>query len=714
MSTVSEAKEKLKNYANYGFYKELVDTQYQTIDANIFTRNNIDDHFNSIMAILSDAIDTEYVQNMMIHLIFTDGIDCELLISEYLFFLMFITLPLEVGEKIDSDKLFYVEDITQKEICKYIDDKFVKRYRTQLPLIQLNQTIDCIYGKFRDIRKFQPYLMNTVNLEDTMELMKKYKEFYNAIHCNVENVPIEEVKNVGLKAAEVQVKYIVNSDHCLRDSFRTGEGINTKQFKEVQANIGTKPNGKGGVYPVTINSSFVTGGLKTAQDMVIESSIGRQAQILAKNNVGISGNFARLLGLNCMNTMLHKDPTHICHTKNFVKVHIKDETILKAYDMRYYRFIENGIEHLLDCDKDKHLIGQTLYFRSPITCESFHNGHGVCYRCYGNLAYVNRNINIGKIAAEEQTSRLTQKLLSAKHLLESSVIKINWVGPIFDLFEICLDSICMRTDVNYSGMFLKITNLESTDEFEESDFNYAVTAFSIIYPDGTEAEIHTVDSDDIFLQPDLADIVVKMINASDDDEAIIPFEDLEKIQALFTVPIKNNELQATLDKIKNIINVKSITGSYTKDEILEDFLATNIKGGIKLAGVHFEIIIANQIRDKDDLLNFPDWSIPHNDNYQILTLNASLMDSPYLTTRLLYSKLNRVLIKPSTFEVTRGSMNDLFAIPNPKEFLDSKPIDPEEKDDSIEINGKKKVDPFIWFDSEEEYERYRAKHNSKY
>ena len=124
MSAISEAKAQLTNYANYGFYKELVDTQYQTIDANIFTRNNIDDHFNSIMAILSDGIETNYVQNMMIHLIFTDGVDCELTITEYLFSLMFFTLPLEVGEKIDSDKLFYVEDITQKEICRYIDDKF--------------------------------------------------------------------------------------------------------------------------------------------------------------------------------------------------------------------------------------------------------------------------------------------------------------------------------------------------------------------------------------------------------------------------------------------------------------------------------------------------------------------------------------------------------------------------------------------------------------
>ena len=707
-------KSQLINYTNYGFYRELVDNQYQTIDANIFTRNNIDDHFNNIMAILSDGIETEYVQNMIIHLIFTDGVDCELTICEYLFSLMFFTLPLEVGNSIDSDKLFYVEDITQKEICRYIDNKFIKRYRTMLPLIQINQTIDCIYGKFRDIRKFQPYLMNTVNLEDTITLMKKYKEFYDAVHCDVSDVPIEEIKNVGLKAAEVQKDIIINSEHCLRDSFRTGEGINLKQYKEVNANIGTKPNGKGGVYPTSINSSFITGGLKSAQDMVIESSIGRQAQILAKNNVGLSGNFARLLGLNCMNTMLHKDPTHICYTKNFIKVFIKDETILQAYDMRYYRFIENGVEHLLDFDKDKHLIGQTLYFRSPMTCESFHNGHGVCYRCYGNLAYVNRNINIGKIAAEEQTSRLTQRLLSAKHLLESSVIKLKWVGNMSDLFGVYFDALCMRQDVDYSGMFLKITNIDAVDEYEDFDFNYSVTSFTVIYPDGTETEIHTSDSDDIYLQPELADMVVKAINNSDDDIAIIPFEELDKIQALFNVPIKNNELQATLDKIKNIINVKSITSNYTKDTILEDFLNTNLKGGIKLASVHFEVIIANQIRDKDDILNFPDWSIPHNDGYQILTLNSSLMDSPYLSTRLLYSKLNRVLIKPSTFEVYKGSMNDLFANPNPKAFLDSEPEDPNTKEDTIEVNGKKKVDPFIRFDSEEEYERYRAKHNSKY
>ena len=710
MAVTKAQKEQLNNFTAYGFYRELVENGVQSVDAHIFTRKNIDDHFNSIIAILSDGIETEYVQRMMVHLIFTDGEYADLTIAEYMFCLMFFTLPLEAGQEIDSDKLFWVQDITQDEICKYINNKFIKRYRTILPFMQLNQTIDTIYTKFRDIRKFQPYLMNTVNLKDTIDLMTKYKEFYNAVHCDATGVPIEDVKEFGMKAANTQVKYIINSEHCLRDSFRTGEGINTKQFKEVQAHIGTKPNGKGSVYPTIINSSFITGGLRTPADMIIESSIGRQAQILSMNNVGSSGSFARLLGLNCMNTTLHKDPTYSCDTRNFIKVFIADKGILDSFDMRYYRLQEDGIDHRLDADKDKHLIGQTIFVRSPMTCQSYAKGHGICYKCYGDLAYVNRNINIGKIAAEEQSSRFTQRLLSAKHLLESSVIKLDWEGPLSEFFDISYDSICMRSDVDYTNYFIKIDSLETDDEYDDIEFNYSVSSFSVIYPDGSEREIKTTDSDNIYLIPEFATLVLKVFNSCEDNEpAIIPFDDLQSIQALFKVPIKNNELQATMDKIVSIINVKKITSTYTKDAILEDFMNTNMKGGIKLSSVHYEVILANQFRDKDNILEYPDWSVPNTDNYQILTLSSSLMDSPFLMTRLLYSRLNKVLIKPSTFEVNRGSVNDLFMVKYPKQFIDSEPIDPDEKDDSIMIDGKKKINPFVQFESEEEYQRWIEK-----
>ena len=85
-------KEQLRNLDNYGFYQELVENGRMDVDAHLFTRRNIDDHFNSILAILSDGIETEYVQRMLIHLMFTDGEYADLTITEYMFCLMFFTL----------------------------------------------------------------------------------------------------------------------------------------------------------------------------------------------------------------------------------------------------------------------------------------------------------------------------------------------------------------------------------------------------------------------------------------------------------------------------------------------------------------------------------------------------------------------------------------------------------------------------------------------
>ena len=702
---------------NYGMYATLLNKGKMDVDANIFTRRNIDDHFQAIVNILSDGIETEQVQRMMLNVKFVDGVNVDLTIFEYLFNLMVYTLPLEAGEKIDSDKLFWCEDISEDIIGEYINEKFIKRYRTKLPFIELNQTIDTIFGKFRDIKKFQWYLMNTVNLEDTCDLMDKYPEFYEAVHCDASGVPIEDVKAFGMKATNKQIEYITNSEHCLRDSFRTGEAVSAKQFKEVQANIGSKPNGRGGVYPVIINSSFVTGGLTDPTAMVIESSIGRQAQILAKNNVGFSGNFARLLGLNCMNTTLHEDPNYVCDTKNFVEITIEDQTMLNCFDLRYYRNSPNplSVDHLIDASRDKHLIGKTIYLRSPMTCNSFAHGKGICYRCYGNLAYVNRDVNAGKISAEELSSRFTQRLLSAKHLLESMVEKMEWVGPLYEYFEVYMDCLCMRNDVNFANIQLKLVNIETEDEYDNTlDYNYHVNEFSLLLPDGQELSIHTTEMDNIYLQPEFADAIMKRIEEAEDDEAIlIPLADFVDMQNIFRVQIKNNELQATMNDIKGLINTSAKTKSLTKDELLYQFLTTNIKGGIKINCVHHEVLIANQMRSIDNALEFPDWGV-ENQEYQILTLNSSLLESPFLLTRLLYSKLNKVLITPSTFEVSKPSVNDVFAMVNPVKYLNSDPRELDQNanrdvDEETSTKARRKIDPIMQWSSMEEYEKWAAR-----
>ena len=52
---------------------------------------------------------------------------------------------------------------------------------------------------------------------------------------------------------------------------------------------------------------------------------------------------------------------------------------------------------------------------------------GVCYKCYGKLAYTvfdrkqKIGINIGRIAVEVVTAKLTQMQLSVKHILEAII-----------------------------------------------------------------------------------------------------------------------------------------------------------------------------------------------------------------------------------------------------------------------------------------------------
>ena len=42
---------------------------------------------------------------------------------------------------------------------------------------------------------------------------------------------------------------------------------------------------------------------------------------------------------------------------------------------------------------ENELVGKTIFLRSPITCASASRGDGVCYRCYGDIAYTNADIN---------------------------------------------------------------------------------------------------------------------------------------------------------------------------------------------------------------------------------------------------------------------------------------------------------------------------------
>lgn len=662
-------------------YKDLCETGKQTIYTKDLNAENINQHFYSILNILKDGIETEEVQSMMLTIIFEDDIDVDLSIFDYVYNLMFWQLRTAIQQPITSLYLVFFDNITKGAIKSYIDNTFVDPYRKKIPFITTNQTIDIPLGKFRDLRQFQLYLANTLNLEDTIDLMNKYPEFNETVHFNVDGIPLEDVKDKGMEATNKQIEYIKNSDHCLRDSFRTGEAISPKQYKEVAVNIGSKPDGLGSVFPHPIKHSFMNGGLQTPEEITVESSVGRQAQNLQKNNVGQSGAFARLLELNNQDTYLHKDPNYVCNSKNFEEIVIENETILKMFDLRYYRENPNGIEKLLEAKKDKHLIGKKLYFRSPMCCDSAAKGHGVCYRCYGDLAYANQEVNIGQIAAEGLSSIYTQILLSAKHLLESSIIKMEWNPEFYQMFNVTFNTIGLKSDFMFRGYKLMIgEDVKSEEAIDEITYNYYINSFTIITPDGESIRMHTLDSDNIYFVPEFFDMYstrldqVQRYNEDNnidvpDTSVIFDVAELMDLDSLFIIEIKNNELSRTMDQIKKLIDNKTIISKYDRNSILEAFIKTNISGRITLNSVHFEILLMNQIRAADDMLDMPDWSLPNAD-YQILALSAALSNNRSITVALESSKVKNILLNPRNGKITKPSISDLYFMEQPQEYLD--------------------------------------------
>lgn len=662
---------------NYWPYKDLVETGYQTIYTKDINQDNIDTHFMSVLNILKDGIETPEVQAMKIHVVFQNDAELNLVIFDYVLNLMFWPLCTSVGHPIWDVHVVFFEDITKRTIKEYIDNIFVDKYRKSIPFIVLNRTIDEVLGKFRELRPFQMYFANTLNLEDSIDLMNMYPEFNDTVHFNPDGIPIEDVKEAGMEATNKQIKYIKNSDHCLRDSFRTGEAISPKQYKEVAVNIGSKPDGQGSVYAHPIRHSFMNGGLQTPEEITIESSVGRVAQILQKTNVGESGAFARLLELNNQDTYLNNDPNYICDTCNFEEVVIDSDKMFKMYDLRYYRETPNGVDKLLDvktADKSS-IMNKKMYFRSPMTCASAARGHGVCYKCYGDLAYVNKEINIGQIAAEGLSSIYTQILLSAKHLLESLVIKMEWSEGFFDYFQINFNSISLIDNKIYKGCKLIINeDIKSREELDNNiDYNYYINNFSIKKPNGELINIHTTNSDDLYFDKSFYDYLLSLFpedKTSDETYyAELDMVHLMDFQSLFVVEIKNNELSATMDKIEKLIDNKSVIACYDRNSILKEFIVTNIQGNITLNAVHFEILLMNQIRSADDELEKPDWTLP-NAQYQILTLSKSLSNNPSITVRLESSKVAKTLSNPQNSKIWRPSMSDIYFMEQPQEYLD--------------------------------------------
>jgi hypothetical protein len=90
--------------------------------------------------------------------------------------------------------------------------------------------------------------------------------------------------------------------------------------------------------------------------------------------------------------------------------------------------------------------------------------------------------------------------------------------------------------------------------------------------------------------------------------------------------------------------------------------------------VHLEIIIMNQIRSREDIIEMPDWSVPNQKDYQVLTLKKAVMTHPSITIAMQSENIARMLHTPLSFRKYKASPYDLMYMTQPQKFINNDPI----------------------------------------
>ena len=689
----------LNNLQNYYVFQELVLNKSMTIHTKDITIYNWLDYYEGLINILKDGIELEEVHRYKITVDFGNGDIVNLSIFDLYFNIMLWFIVIRSGLELNGMALFFPKSITQKAIKEYLD-KYIVLNRKRFSPIEINNIIDDTLFRFSDIDNFSFYLSGTINLKDNIELMNKIPEFNDLLHISLENSRIEDVKDDGMKYTNRVIDIITNEseqvlgyEHCLKYAFDANEGINKRQYKEFALHIGSKPDGSGGVHPHIIDTSYINAGLRHVADQFVDSASSRVAQIQTKKNVGTSGNFARILGINNMDSFINPDPTYKCNTNNYQVFTVENEKFLKRIVGRYYKLDPDGVDNLVGPD-DHYLIGTTILMYSPMTCESAAHGHGICFRCYGDLAYVNVNIKVGKIAAEILTSQLTQKQLSAKHLLETVVEKYHWSNSFNNFFGININKIFMLPETTAEYILIDrnniqskseddyITGMDSDDSGVDNDLDNFITEFVVIDKAGNNHLINSEEDAEMFISPEFQKIIMKS-ELNDEGCYVIKTTDLLNDEInLFYIQIMNNDIGKSLKDIEGLINRKSSTSLYDKDQLLQKLVGLVIDSDLTIQSVHLETILMNQIRSPRDILKKPNWE-NEEEEYTLLTLDQALKDNPSVVNSLIYQKLDYMLSYPLTFQKTQPSKMDLFFMPRPQDFISKNNPEKETKKEKI-------------------------------
>ena len=399
--------------------------------------------------------------------------------------------------------------------------------------------------------------------------------------------------------------------------------LKPKQMEELYINFSQIPDGKN-IVPVIMNGNGFKAGYHDMPVLYAGAIAARVPDIMNEEYMGSAGYFNRNLMILTYGTI--SKTVYDCGSKNPIPITV-DETVLEMMEGRFYYTAKgSGILRVLK-KTDTHLLGKELWFRSPCTCNL---NEDCCHVCYGTVALKVGDLKGGFIYTTElMTSRVSQNILSAKHLLKTNAEKIEFSEDFDKWFTIESSTVIPNDDKRFY-IYLREDYQENISESltlyvgKEKELKPLTISHY--------ANIHIPDK----VIESAKDVIIDDVNYL----KISSFKALEHEAFCTITPINIMMTQ----KYMNIM--KLFETDITKFEKVEDVVMTLMRllhKTIPILSTHGEIIISKLLRSADNKLlrpNFLEEDVP----YQMLRLKTALQNIEAATTALSFEQTRHHLL----------------------------------------------------------------------
>lgn len=493
---------------------------------------------------------------------------------------------------------------------------------------------------------------NTINLFDLCQACDRNPELEQLLNFEIQPGQPSDIERQLKQATQRAMKIMVDEDTCFRPFLESKTGMNPDQFQQTMIAVGLKPNYVGDrAYDHVIHTSFLN-GLRNIQDMYVNACSARKASMIKAKQVPDAGHLQRRLQFLTIDCTLNTE-VHDCRSQHLIHINIDSEATAKKLIGRYFLKADGQYDHLTYRNY-KNYIGLIMPFRSPIGCRA-----PICRTCYGDLADINYDVHLGINSTLLPTNKITQKLLSAKHLLQTDSAHIE-VGPEFEaLFNINLN----RIHINLGTVGTARIYCEDLYPSKTSELVYTTHLFYVVNEDDEETPF---------------EINVELIPGpmwAVDTQAECIEVDMESFAdtntPLFYAVILNKDISYSLERFQNLL-MRQDHGGYNTLELTTDSpgLVNAIIGllndvGLDLGSVHLEVILSQLMFTREDipsrlnLQNYPNQ--PGFPDYILKSVESAIRIGPSVMRSVLFERLKQTLTDPSIY-MSNSSRNQDVSI----------------------------------------------------